>query len=186
MHNRCAFPASLSCRHGSDGALECITTCLHGLKMLFDGLRQTRRAPDDLDARLQSQLGVWLASTGLGRIEWGASHGIGHQLGAVAAVPHGHTSCVMLHNVMRHNLSHTAERQALISATLGQPGVPAADLIEALARELGMPTRLREVGVERAHFEAIAAGGMQNMMVRSNPRPIASPADIVAILEQAY
>lgn len=161
-------------------------TCLHGLKMLFDGLRQTRRAPDDLDARLQSQLGVWLASTGLGRIEWGASHGIGHQLGAVAGVPHGHTSCVMLHNVMRHNLSHTAERQALISATLGQPDVPAADLIEALARELGMPTRLRDVGVERTHFEAIAAGGMQNMMVRSNPRPIASPADIVAILEQAY
>jgi alcohol dehydrogenase class IV len=51
-------------------------------------LRAVRQRPNDLAARLDCQLGVWLASTGLNRIEWGASHGTGDQLGAVSNVPH--------------------------------------------------------------------------------------------------
>jgi len=161
-------------------------TCLHALGMLDKSLRRVKQNPDDLDARLDSQLGVWLASTGLGRVEWGASHGVGHQLGAVAGVPHGHTSCVMLHNVLRYNRETNEARQALVSRALGQPDVAAADLIQNLVRELGMPYRLRDVGVKKEQFDAIARGGMQNMMVRSNPRPIKSPADILALLEQAW
>jgi len=161
-------------------------TCLHALTMLDASLRRNKQESLDLEARLQSQLGVWLASTGLGRVEWGASHGIGHQLGAVADVPHGHTSCVMLHNVLRYNLPANAARQALISEALGRPEVSAADLIESLVRDLGMPTRLQDVGVKREHFAAIARGGMENMMVRSNPRPITRPEDILEILEQAW
>ncbi len=160
--------------------------CLHALGMLDKSLRSVKQDPDDLEARLDSQVGVWLASTGLGRVDWGASHGVGHQLGAVAGVPHGHTSCVMLHNVLRYNRETNEARQALVSQALGQPDVPAADLIQNLVRELEMPHRLRDVGVTKDQFEAIARGGMQNMMVRSNPRPIKSPADILALLEQAW
>jgi alcohol dehydrogenase class IV len=161
-------------------------TCLYSLSLLNESLRRNKAEPDDLDARLQSQLGVWLASTGLGRVEWGASHGIGHQLGAVASVPHGHTSCVMLHNVLRHNRAVNADRQALVSRAMGRPDEPAADLVRSLVEDLGMPSTLREVGVKREHFDAIARGGMENMFVRSNPRPIRSPQDIVEILEMAW
>lgn len=160
--------------------------CLYGLGMLADSLRRTHVAPQDIEARLQSQLGVWLCSTGLGRVEWGASHGIGHQLGAVADVPHGHTSCVMLPSVLRYNEQVNADRQALIAEALGHGDAKAADLIESLIQDLGMPTRLRDVGITKEHFPAIASGGMQNMMVRSNPRPIAGPEDIFAILDQAW
>jgi alcohol dehydrogenase class IV len=161
-------------------------TCLYGLSMLNESLRRNKAEPGDLDARLQSQLGVWLASTGLGRVEWGASHGIGHQLGAVAAVPHGYTSCVMLHNVLRYNQALNSERQVLVSRAMGRPDEPAADLVRGLVEDLGMPSTLREVGVKREHFDAIARGGMENMFVRSNPRPIRSPQDIVEILEMAW
>ncbi|PMR74807.1 alcohol dehydrogenase [Billgrantia endophytica] len=161
-------------------------TCLHGLRMLNESLRINREHPVDLNARLNSQLGVWLASTGLGRVDWGASHGIGHQLGAVADVPHGYCSCVMLPNVLRYNHEVNADRQQLISEALGQPEVPAADLIAALIKDLGLPATLQDVGVKREHFEAIARGGMQNMMVRSNPRPVNRPEDILDILELAW
>ena len=70
--------------------------------------------------------------------------------------------------------------------SLGQPEVSAADLVEALIKDLGLPARLRDVGVKREHFEAIARGGMQNMMVRSNPRPVDRPEDILEILELAW
>mgnify|MGYP003624719678 CR=1 FL=1 len=161
-------------------------TCLHGLRMLDESLRINRGQPENLDARLQSQLGVWLSSTGLGRVDWGASHGIGHQLGAVAGVPHGYCSCVMLPSVLLYNHEVNADRQSLISEALGQPEVPAADLVAALIKDLGLPARLRDVGVKREHFEAIARGGMQNMMVRSNPRPVDRHEDILEILELAW
>ena len=161
-------------------------TCLHGLSMLANSLRQTKNDPSQMEARLYSQLAVWLCCTGLNRIEWGASHGIGHQLGAVAGVPHGHTSCVMLHNVLRYNHVANAERQALISQALRRPDTPACDLIEELASDLGMPTRLRDVGVSHKHFAAIAAAAMQSMMVKTNPRPITNPEQILQILEQAW
>ncbi len=161
-------------------------TCLHALRMLSRSLRTNQADPSDLEARLETQLGVWLASTGLGRVEWGASHGIGHQLGAVAGVPHGHTSCVMLPNVLRWNRAVNADRQALVAEALGRTDGDAAQAVADLVRDLGQPATLRDVGVQRGHFDAIARGAMQNMMVRSNPRPVTGEADIHEILELAW
>jgi maleylacetate reductase len=158
---------------------------LEGLKMLSASLRANRHAPGDLDMRLQSQLGVWLASIGIGRVEWGASHGIGHQLGGVAGVAHGHTSCVMLPNVMRWNREHVAEPLSRIATAFGAPGGDAPDLVQTLIRDLGMPTTLGEVKVGREHFERIAAAAMQSPMVKANPRPITDPAQVREILELA-
>ena len=161
-------------------------TALHALGMLDRSLRRTKEAPEDCDARLESQMGVWLAAMGLGRVQYGASHGIGHVLGAVAGVPHGHTSCVMLPQVMRYNRPATAERQAMISTALGRPGAEAGDLIAALIERLDQPTRLRDVGVTRAQFDAIAGRAMTNAWVRTNPRPIESPGQVREILEAAW
>ncbi len=161
-------------------------TCLHGLTMLARSLRRTKSHPDDLDARLESQVGVWLAATGLGRVELGASHGIGHELGAVADVPHGYTSCVLLHHVLRHNHEINASRQAMVSRALGDPAAQAGDLIESLVLALGMPRTLRDVGVRRDQFDAVARASMENVFVRSNPRPVSSPEDVIEILNKAW
>ena len=160
-------------------------TCAEGLRMLKDALPANRANPTDLAMRLQSQLGVWLCSTGMGRVEWGASHGIGHQLGAVAGVAHGHTSCVMLPNVMRWNREQVAEPLERIARAFDAPGGDAADLVGGLIRSLGLPTRLSEVKVARDQFDRIAAAAMQSPMVRANPRPITDPAQVREILELA-
>lgn len=159
---------------------------IHALKLFATALPRSRAAPDDVAARLDCQQAVWLATMGLGRVPYGASHGIGHQLGAVAGVAHGHCSCVMLPSVLRYNAAVNADRQALVSEAMGQPGVPAADVVEALVTSLGQPTRLRDVGVERAQLDAIAAGSVENMMVRSNPRPVETAVQIREILDLAW
>ena len=161
-------------------------TCLHGLKLLCSGLTRSKADPSDLAARLDCQLGVWLAATGIMRVDMGASHGIGHQLGAVANVPHGHTSCVLLPAVLDYNLAVNADRQALISEALGQPDVPASQLIGDTIKALGMPRSLREVNVKKSDFQAIAQGALQNMFVRANPRPIRTEADVCDVLERCW
>jgi maleylacetate reductase len=160
----------------------CDGLALHALRLFGQALRR----PDDLVARLQCQQASWLAASSIARVNYGASHGIGHVLGAFADVPHGHTSCVMLPHVMRFNESATAEKQRLIAEALGRPGIPAADAVAELIAALKQPTTLREVGVKREQFPQIAEAAMRNLWVRTNPQPIRSPDDVMQILEAAW
>ena len=161
-------------------------TCARGLAMLATSLRQNREMPDDLDARLQSQMGVWLSTTGLGRIPWGASHGIGHQLGAVAGVPHGHCSCVMLPSVLRYNHEVNDEQQKAVASAMDRRDLEAGDAVAELVQDLGQPATLREVGVSRDQFDAIIEGSLTNLFVSQNPRAITEGGQIRDILDMAW
>ncbi len=157
---------------------------LQGLELLAQSLRATKADPADAVARQQSQFGVWLATQGVGRVRYGASHGVGHQLGAVAGVPHGYTSCVMLPAAMRWNLRVTQAQQARVARMLGE-GPDAAGAVRALIASLGLPTRLSDVGVTPGLYGRIAELAMANPFVQANPRKIEKPEDIVEILKLA-
>jgi len=159
---------------------------LHAVRLLGQSLPRNKAQPDNLQARLDSQMAIPLACAGLNRAPYGASHGIGHQLGAVAGVPHGYTSCILLPHVMAFNASATTTNQALISEALGESDRPANEGVAELVSQLGMPTRLRDVGVTREQFKAIAEGSLLNAWVRANPTPINHVEQVYQILEAAY
>jgi maleylacetate reductase len=158
-----------------------------GLELLGRGLPRVKADPeDDLDARLDCQMGAWLSMAPFASgVPMGASHGIGYILGAVHDVPHGYTSCVMLPNVMRWNRSHNAERQALVSAALGQPGEDAGDVLDELIAGLGLPRSLGAVGVGPDDLDHIAQGAMKTSWIPRNPRPISGPEQVREILDMA-
>src|SRR6185503_4681847 len=159
-------------------------TSTEALKLLTSALPAHKAHPDDREARLSLQFGMWLSiGAGTSGVGVGASHGIGHVLGAACHVPHGHTSCVMLPSVLRWNLPANAERQKRVSEAFGKPDVPAADLVANLVATLGLPRRLSEVGVGRDRFREIAEKSMHDRAVLNNPRPIKSPAEVMEILE---
>lgn len=159
---------------------------LHALRLFAQGLPRTKAAPQDLEARLLCQQASWLAASSIARVNYGASHGIGHALGGTADVPHGHTSCIMLPHVLRYNEPVTAEKQGLIAEALGRPGRSAGDAVVELVRSLGQPATLREAGVKREQLPAIAAAAIKNRWVLANPRPIRSEADVMRLLEAAW
>src|SRR5207302_409954 len=135
--------------------------------------------PDDLATRLDLQFGMWLSiGAGTSGVGVGASHGIGHVLGAACHVPHGHTSCVMLPSVLRWNLPANGERQKRVSEAFGKPDAPAADLVAGLVASLGLPRRLADVGVGKERFREIAEKSMHDRAVLNNPRPINYLADL--------
>ena len=139
-----------------------------------------------LEARMDCQFGTWLSMGALSAgIPMGASHGIGYVLGAVYDVPHGYTSCVMLPSVMRWNKSVNADRQALVSEAMGQPGKDAGDVLDAFIRGLGMPRSLQDVRIGPEHFDRIAEQAMGTPWVPRNPRKIDGPAQVKEILELA-
>lgn len=157
------------------------------LRLLGKGLPAVKADPADLDARLDCQIGAWLSMVGSqSGVSKGASHGIGHVLGGTAHVPHGYTSCVMLPHVLRFNHPVNADKQARVSEALGHPGEPAADAVAALIAGLGLPTRLRDVGVKENQLDLIARNSMHDRWIHTNPRKIDGPAVIRTLLDAAW
>jgi maleylacetate reductase len=163
-----------------------IGTSSEALKLLSHALPAHKEHPGDRETRLELQFGMWLSiGAGTSGVGVGASHGIGHVLGAACHVPHGHTSCVMLPSVLRWNLAVNADRQKRVSEAFGKPDMPAADLVANLVATLGLPRRLSEVGVGKDRFREIAEKSMHDRAVLNNPRPIKGPAEVMEILELA-
>lgn len=161
-------------------------TATEALKLLARALPAHRANPADMATRLDLQFGMWLSiGAGTSGVGVGASHGIGHVLGAACHVPHGHTSCVMLPSVLRWNLPANAERQRRVSEAFGRPEAAAGDLVEQLVRALGLPGRLSEVGVSRDRFREVAEKSMHDRAVLNNPRVITTPDQVMEILELA-
>ena len=172
---------SPQCQPISEGA------SYHALKLLGRGLSGVKADPLDLDARLECQLGAWMSMVGSQTgVPKGASHGIGHVLGGTAHVPHGYTSCVMLPHVLRFNHPVNADRQALVSEALGRAGKPAADVVAQLIAGLGLPGRLRDVGVEPEQLDRIAELSMHDRWIHTNPRKIDGPKVIRELLDAAW
>jgi alcohol dehydrogenase class IV len=161
-------------------------TSVHALELFARALARSREAPADLAARLECLQGAWLAGFGIMRVPYGASHGIGHSLGAVTGMSHGYTSCIMLPHVMRWNLEATRAAQARIAAALGRTDGDAAAAVGALVERLGLPTRLRDLNVGRDQLAAVARGALENMWVKTNPRPLREPSELMRLLEAAW
>ncbi|KAL3494956.1 alcohol dehydrogenase [Aspergillus germanicus] len=176
---------------------------LKALANLVPGLVRSRRDPkgEDLDARLSCQLGSVdaMAACTSGRVQLGASHGIGHQLGPLG-VGHGETSCILLPAVCKFNARHNANvdrqtrlrdfllKQDIVTDVLKSRGlkkedVDLGDVLDAVIRELGMPRSLGDVGVGRDKLDGLAQNSLHDRWCRTNPVPLTEKGQVLEILE---
>lgn len=162
-------------------------TSIHALKLLAKYLPALKNDASNIEARGQCQVAAWLSMTGIqSGVPVGASHAIGHELGGTAGVPHGYTSCIMLPHVLRFNESVNSDKQKLISEAFGELDQPAADIIADFIKNLGLPSRLRDVNVRKEILDEIAEKTMVDPWIYSNPRQIKSAKDICLLLEEAW
>jgi maleylacetate reductase len=156
------------------------------ISLLAKALPRTHQNPDDLAARMDAQLAVWLSMEhNRFGVSMGASHGIGHVLGGTCDVPHGYTSCVMLPAVLRYNESANADRQKMVSEAFGRAGEPAWRVVHEFVSGLGLPRSLAEVGVTEEKFATVAKAALLDHYLHTNPRPIHGVEDIMDILRSA-
>jgi maleylacetate reductase len=129
-------------------------TGLEGARRLMEYLPLSKREPEDLEARLELQLAAWLSYFGPANTPMGLSHELGRRIGASYEVPHGITSCIILApslQVVKERIQ--LERWHMLSQALG--GEP-PERVSSLVGELGLPARLREVGVPEEDLEDIS------------------------------
>lgn len=171
-----------------------ISDCLarEALRLLAGNLFQACQNGSDLQARENMLLGACLAGMAFANAPVAAVHALAYPLGARFHVPHGLSNALVLGPVMRFNLDTVAPLYAQL-ADIVLPGISGndrdralalADYLGSLAAELGLATRLREVGVTEADIEALAQDAMkQTRLLGNNPRPV-SLEDVRAIYRE--
>lgn len=170
----------------------CTALALEGIRLVGRSLRKAVCKGDDLDARtdmaVASMMGALAFQKGLG-----AAHSLAHQLSTEADVHHGVANSILLPHVMRFNLPNAQKELAQISRALGEKtdSLSMAEAAEQaclgvsrLSIEIGLPQRLRDVGVQEGQIQAMAENAMADWSHSSNPRPC-SVVDMIALYRAA-
>jgi alcohol dehydrogenase class IV len=160
--------------------------------------------PAATEARHELQVAAWLAVAGYPNQMAGISHAVDHQLGALCDVPHGMGACCILPHAVRFNADAARPALALMAEEVARSGprgggtaevpsgapAPAAVVAAAvthIVEELGLPSRLRDVGVPRELLPRVAAQALDDPTIAGNPRVVASAEEILAeVLEPAW
>lgn len=156
-------------------------------------LRSTVTDPGAMEHRAmmaQASLQAGLAFT---NAILGATHAMSHQVGGLLDAPHGVVNGVLLPHVIRYNARSVPERFAGLGRAVGLPvdGVPGdvvaemlADHVRRLADDVGVPRRLRDLGVTDTDLDILSVTTLDDACLTTNPRP-ASRAEIHALFREA-
>jgi maleylacetate reductase len=152
-----------------------------GIRTLAASLPAVVRSADDLAAKSDALYGAWLAGSCLGMVGMALHHKLCHTLGGTFNLPHAETHTVILPHVTRYNYEAAPAAMARISRALGRDD-PAGALHD-LARAIGAPTALQDIGMPLDGLERAARLAVENPYY--NPAPIRYES-IVALLRAAW
>jgi maleylacetate reductase len=160
-----------------------ITSALarRGARAIGRALPRACARPDDLDALGEALLGACLAGVALDSAGTALHHKACHVLGGMFDLPHGPLHGVLLPHALAYTAPAVPDAMAAVARDLAAPGGPSGVL--ALARAVGAPTTLAELGMPRDGIEAAAIEIVRE--AASNPRPPELPG-IRAMLEDAF
>lgn len=157
------------------------------MRLLSRGLRELHADPDSLSTRRTLQYAVFLSMAGIASgVRGNLAHALGHALGALCDVPHGHTSCVLLPAVLRWIAHATGDRQRMLCEAMQIEGSDAAAAVASMVFALGLPASLRDVGVDRALLPEIAERALLDPLTGNCARPVRGAAELRDILEMAW
>lgn len=194
-------PASLMLATGMNGLAHCVeglyskirtplTTALalHATGLFVEALPKVMRSPDSVEARSELLTAAHLSGHVLLNARTCLHHAICHALGAVTGVGHGAANAAILPHAMEFNAPAAPEAMAaLVRAWPGAgEGDSAVGLVRGLQQRIGVPSRLRDIGVTRDALDTVATKVMGERGVYFNPRAVHGAAEIRAVLEAAW
>jgi alcohol dehydrogenase class IV len=163
------------------------------LRLLAANIHTACEHGNNIQARENMLLGACLAGMAFANAPVGGVHALAYPVGARFHVPHGLSNSLMLGPVLRFNMS---EAEALY-AELAEVVYPAAsgsgfrrasmliEYLQTLPAELGIATRLSDVGISEQDVDNLAEDAMkQTRLLINNPREI-SLADAKALYKEA-
>ena len=184
-------PASLTAATGMDAlthAIETIVTpgaypvsdatALAAVKIIFDYLPRAVENGHDIEAREQMVYAVFLGGIAFSNAGLGNVHAMAHQLGGIYNLPHGVCNAMLLPYVEEENAKYVPEKFVSIANVLGydvegksakECAAFVVDSMKDLAKKVGIPATLGELGVNDVDFDLLAENAMKDICAPGNP-----------------
>lgn len=202
-----SLPAQLTAGTGINALAHCIeaiysttrnplssASALEGIRLIARALPRCVENGADMEAREMMLRGAHLGGAALASASMALHHGLCHVLGGSAGVGHGTANAIILPHAMRFNLQVATTELARVAEALGavtptstqtDMALAAIEYVDELIRRVGLPQKLREVGVHETALPDLARLALNNSAVKNNPRP-ATEVELEAIFRAAY
>ncbi|KAF6581081.1 iron-containing alcohol dehydrogenase [Paenibacillus sp. EKM212P] len=184
-------PAALTAATGLDAlthAIEALVTpgsypvtdatALAAVEIIFNHLARTVSNGHDIEAREQMVYAIFLGGLAFNNAGLGYVHAMAHQLGGVYDLPHGVCNAMLLPIVEEENAKHVPEKFRAIAKVIGfedkgKRDKECADYviqrIKDLSKEVGIPSKLSELGVNEVDLDLLAENSMKDACAPGNP-----------------
>ena len=174
----------------------------HTRQPAADALRRTleflpRAVADGTDREARDQMSYACLQAGYSLANAGVIlvHGLAHAIGARARIPHGVANTLCLLPVMRLAAEQNPSLMAELADPLGvssdvsgaaERAQAAVAVMERLVAQVGLPTKLRDVGVQRAWLPDVAAATLTNTRVVANSPVQPNAGELTRLLEGIF
>jgi alcohol dehydrogenase len=170
------------------------TLALDAMRLISENLRVAVANGNNLRARQQMALAAFEAGQASVNARSGAVHALGHSLSGLFDIPERIGDAILLPHVMKANMNADIRRMAKVAEVLGESvaglSVRAAaqraiDAVMLLMVDVGLPTSLEKVGVDKNAISTLSERALQDPFLRTNPRAL-NQADIETIYQNAF
>jgi alcohol dehydrogenase class IV len=151
----------------------CEGIALEGIALINGSISRATLKPD-VESRsrmmIASLMGAVAFQKGLGVV-----HSLAHPLSSLLDMHHGLANAINLPYGMRFNISGSEEKFRRIARVMelgGENGEAVVERLSGLNRELGLPLKLRDAGVNPEHIEALADLAIADFAHPNNPKPV--------------
>jgi len=151
----------------------CEGIALEGIRLIAGSLATAVNAPtlqSRADMLLASMMGAIAFQKGLGVV-----HSLAHPMSALLDTHHGLANAVNLPYGLAFNAACASEKFVRMAQVLPIAQKDAAGVIEwvrELNQQIGIPAKLREVGVKEEHLETLAQLALEDFAHPNNPQPV--------------
>lgn len=164
----------------------CEGIALEGMSLILSSIETAVRSPT-IEARSKMMMGSLMGAVAFQK-GLGVVHSLAHPLSSLLDTHHGLANAVNLPYGMRFNISGSEEkfrqmaRKWEISEETGEGLV--SRLFE-LNERIGIPVRLREIGVREEHLDPLADLAIDDFAHPNNPKPV-TRTDFRALYAEAW
>ncbi len=170
-------------------------TAEKAIALIGQYLRRAVASAGDLEAREGMALGALLGGLAFSNVGVAVVHALEYPVGGATHCSHGAGNGLLLPFVMCFNLAARPREFAQIARLLGEDvsglseqaaAEQAVHAVDKLRKDIGIPGRLRELGVTPEQLRPFAEKAFQvKRILRVNPRAVTA-ADLEGILKEAY
>lgn len=190
-----AFTHAVEAIHTLQASPMADAMALQAIKLIYENLPKCVENGGDLLARGQQQCAATMAGVAFDNAQVGLPHAMAHSLGGIFKVPHGLGNSIVLPHAMRFNIEECPDRYRLVAEAMrldikgvsdAEAAEAAIDAITEFTRKMGIPQKLRDVGVPEEGLKDVAELCMYDGCIVYNPTLIFESDQVLEVLKQAW